>query len=102
MRAGLYYYKGNDVAPEMRDHSPRKAKFKRQLSRKRAVPVPVQGVMRFRRDAPRGAGDADLSTTERPVTQLSIHHRTIYHYHRPVLLGPHRLMLRPRETRELR
>ncbi|WP_332118713.1 transglutaminase family protein [Azorhizobium caulinodans] len=36
------------------------------------------------------------------MTQLSIHHRTIYHYHRPVLLGPHRLMLRPRETRELR
>lgn len=40
--------------------------------------------------------------TERPVVTLNIHHRTIYHYHRPVLLGAHRLMVRPRESRELR
>lgn len=33
---------------------------------------------------------------------LRIHHRTIYSYRRPVKLGPHRLMLRPRESRDLR
>jgi transglutaminase-like putative cysteine protease len=33
---------------------------------------------------------------------LQIRHRTIYLYTRPVDLGPHRLMLRPRETPELR
>ena len=31
-----------------------------------------------------------------------IHHRTTYRYDRPVKLGPHRLMLRPRESRDLR
>jgi transglutaminase-like putative cysteine protease len=33
---------------------------------------------------------------------FSIHHRTEYHYRQPVLIGPHRLMLRPRESRELK
>jgi len=33
---------------------------------------------------------------------LSILHRTEYLYRQPVRLGPHRLMLRPRESRELR
>src|SRR5262249_25731109 len=33
---------------------------------------------------------------------LRVHHRTTYRYHEPVQLGPHRLMLRPRESRELR
>ncbi len=33
---------------------------------------------------------------------LKIHHRTTYLYHAAVRLGPHRLMLRPRESRELR
>jgi transglutaminase-like putative cysteine protease len=33
---------------------------------------------------------------------LRIHHKTTYCYHEPVKLGPHRLMLRPRESRELR
>jgi transglutaminase-like putative cysteine protease len=33
---------------------------------------------------------------------LRIHHRTSYRYRRPVSLGPHRLMLRPRESRDLR
>ena len=32
---------------------------------------------------------------------LHIHHRTSYRYGRPVSLGPHRLMLRPRESRDL-
>jgi transglutaminase-like putative cysteine protease len=33
---------------------------------------------------------------------LAILHRTTYRYHEPVRLGPHRLMLRPRESRDLR
>jgi transglutaminase-like putative cysteine protease len=33
---------------------------------------------------------------------LRIHHKTTYRYHEPVKLGTHRLMLRPRESRELR
>jgi len=33
---------------------------------------------------------------------FQIHHRTQYDYNQPVSLGPHRLMLRPRESRELR
>jgi transglutaminase-like putative cysteine protease len=33
---------------------------------------------------------------------IKIHHRTTYRYRQPVNLGPHRLMLRPRESRELR
>ena len=33
---------------------------------------------------------------------LSIRHKTTYQYNRPIGLGPHRLMLRPRESRELR
>jgi transglutaminase-like putative cysteine protease len=33
---------------------------------------------------------------------LRIHHRTIYRYSQPVSFGPHRLMLRPRESRDLR
>ena len=36
------------------------------------------------------------------MTSLSIHHKTTYRYRSPVAFGPHRLMLRPRESRELR
>lgn len=36
------------------------------------------------------------------MTRLKIRHRTTYRYREPVSLGPHRLMLRPRESRELR
>jgi transglutaminase-like putative cysteine protease len=32
---------------------------------------------------------------------LTVHHRTSYRYRRPVELWPHRLMLRPRESRDL-
>jgi transglutaminase-like putative cysteine protease len=35
------------------------------------------------------------------VTQILISHTTVYHYRTPVSLHPHRLMLRPRESREL-
>ena len=33
---------------------------------------------------------------------LEIHHRTTYRHRGLVSLGPHRLMLRPRESRDLR
>jgi transglutaminase-like putative cysteine protease len=33
---------------------------------------------------------------------LNIHHKTTYRFHKPVSLWPHRLMLRPRESRDLR
>ena len=33
---------------------------------------------------------------------LTVRHRTTYRYHQLVSLGPHRLMLRPRESRDLR
>jgi Bacterial transglutaminase-like N-terminal region len=33
---------------------------------------------------------------------LRIHHKTTYRYNQQVSLGPHRLMLRPRESRDLR
>jgi hypothetical protein len=39
---------------------------------------------------------------ELPLITLRIHHRTTYRYNQPVSLGPHRLMLRPRESRDLR
>ncbi|MDR6954758.1 transglutaminase-like putative cysteine protease [Ancylobacter sp. 3268] len=36
------------------------------------------------------------------MSVLKIHHRTTYCYNRPVSLRPHQMMLRPRESRELR
>jgi transglutaminase-like putative cysteine protease len=36
------------------------------------------------------------------VTALRIHHKTTYRFNQPVSLGPHRLMLRPRENRDVR
>ncbi|TDR93809.1 transglutaminase family protein [Enterovirga rhinocerotis] len=36
------------------------------------------------------------------MISLHIRHATTYRYRHPVSLGPHRLMLRPRETREVR
>jgi transglutaminase-like putative cysteine protease len=36
------------------------------------------------------------------VIALEIHHTTTYRYRQPVSPGPHRLMLRPRESRDLR
>jgi transglutaminase-like putative cysteine protease len=43
-----------------------------------------------------------LLRREALLIALRIQHRTTYAYRRPVSLGPHRLMLRPRETRDLR
>ena len=39
---------------------------------------------------------------ELTLITLRIHHKTIYRYRQPVILEPHRFMLRPRESRELR
>jgi transglutaminase-like putative cysteine protease len=36
------------------------------------------------------------------LIKLKIHHKTTYRFNQSVRLGPHRLMLRPRETRDLR
>jgi len=36
------------------------------------------------------------------VIRLNIHHKTTYRFRQPVSLGAHRLMLRPRESRDLR
>lgn len=36
------------------------------------------------------------------MTVFDIRHPTTYRYREPVRLGPHRLMLRPREGREVR
>ncbi len=36
------------------------------------------------------------------MNSITIHHTTTYRYRQPVSLGPHRLMLRPRESRDLR
>jgi transglutaminase-like putative cysteine protease len=40
--------------------------------------------------------------SELRLIALKIQHTTTYRYHRVVSLGPHRLMLRPRESRDLR
>jgi transglutaminase-like putative cysteine protease len=47
-------------------------------------------------------GDSDEALWEFPLITLTIRHRTAYRYREQVSLGPHRLMLRPRESRELR
>ncbi|MEP4377432.1 MAG: transglutaminase family protein [Alphaproteobacteria bacterium] len=36
------------------------------------------------------------------MTRLEIHHRTTYRYREPIQFGTHRMMLRPRESRNLR
>lgn len=36
------------------------------------------------------------------MTALTVHHRTTYRYRKQLVFGPHRLMLRPRESRNLR
>lgn len=39
---------------------------------------------------------------ELPLITLDIQHTTTYRFHEPVSLLPHRLMLRPRESRDVR
>src|SRR5258705_6370258 len=43
-----------------------------------------------------------ITAAERSLITLRIHHTTAYRFHKPVSFGPHRLMLRPRENRDLR
>lgn len=52
---------------------------------------------------PEGLPRPDAAPMHEPSRlRLRIRHVTRYCYHRPVALGPHRLMLRPRESRDLR
>jgi transglutaminase-like putative cysteine protease len=47
----------------------------------------------------------DIAANDAPISAMSlltIRHKTCYRYRQPVRLGPHRLMLRPRESREVR
>lgn len=37
-----------------------------------------------------------------PAQRLTVSHRTVYRYRRPVTFGPHRLMFRPRDSHDLR
>ncbi len=46
--------------------------------------------------------DRAAAPGELQLVQLAIHHRTTYRYREPVQLGPHRLMLRPRESCDLK
>jgi hypothetical protein len=45
--------------------------------------------------------DPSLAEHE-PMTILNVQHTTVYRYRRPVRLGDHRLMLRPRDSHDLR
>jgi hypothetical protein len=51
--------------------------------------------------SPYGVNLDVLQEPNTTVTQIRISHTTVYHYRSPVSLNPHRLMLRPRESREL-
>jgi transglutaminase-like putative cysteine protease len=50
----------------------------------------------------KAAARTRTATRELAMTGLNIRHTTIYRYREPVRLGPHRLMLRPRESRDVR
>ena len=43
-----------------------------------------------------------VEVMEKLLSTLQIQHRTTYHFRQPVSLAPHRLILRPRESRDLR
>lgn len=43
-----------------------------------------------------------MAPPEMTLTKIRILHKTTYRYTEPVNLGPHRLMLRPCESRKLR
>lgn len=47
-------------------------------------------------------GQAQYPSESCQVNVLNIRHKTTYRYREPVQLGPHRLMLRPRESHDLR
>jgi hypothetical protein len=47
-----------------------------------------------------GPKAARCNGLEVSLISLKIHHKTTYHFNKSVALGPHRLMLRPRENRD--
>jgi len=49
-----------------------------------------------------GGGVRNRPAGSQALITLAIQHKTVYRYNRPVSFGPHRLMLRPRESRDLR
>src|SRR6476620_6941026 len=51
---------------------------------------------------PRSDGAHTPACWSCPVIALKIHHETVYSFRQPVSLWPHRLILRPRESRDLR
>jgi Bacterial transglutaminase-like N-terminal region len=53
------------------------------------------------RFAEAGTESFRLHGLEISLISLKIHHKTTYRFNKPVALGPHRLMLRPRENRDL-
>ena len=60
--------------------------------------------MLCRKSAARFLMSVNLDFLQEPrttVTRIQISHTTVYHYRSAVSLSPHRLMLRPRESREL-
>src|SRR5690242_13625055 len=64
----------------------------------RAYNVKVRGLRGpCRHDCLQSRGDPGVL-----MTVLNIRHRTTYRYREPVKLGAHRLMLRPRESRDVR
>jgi transglutaminase-like putative cysteine protease len=44
----------------------------------------------------------DAALRNEPMTILNVRHTTVYRYRRPVRLGDQRLMLRPRDSHDLR
>ena len=52
--------------------------------------------------APRSDGAHTPACWSCPVIALKIHHKTVYRFRQPVSLRAHRLILRPRESRDLR
>src|SRR5271170_2473338 len=55
-----------------------------------------------RRRSSGGVGTFAASSLGLSLITLKIRHKTTYRFHTPVSPGPHRLMLRPRESRDLR
>ncbi|MEN9059978.1 transglutaminase family protein [Ponticoccus litoralis] len=66
----------------------------------RAVRDRKPGAARRQKASRQGAAVA-VSLHSPPMTRLSITHKTRYSFRRDIALGPHQLMLRPRENRDL-
>ena len=53
-------------------------------------------------NADRRSAHRSTAIEDAAVTVLNVRHTTVYRYSRPVVLGDHRLMLRPRDSHDLR